>query len=178
MPSVFTQTLGKATIFLFTGKRLRRVHLLRHSAKFETLPSASVAALGKARNFAECCQVGTRRNLNFCRVPRVCHSAKFSTPSRSAVPFVPFACSSVPFQLFLPSAAWHTAKVCRVPEKMHSAKPASPVEERPCAFRRVLHFLPRFLSFFEYVKKMSEANFFPRFLPSVFRPLPSVARVR
>ena len=90
----------------------------------------------------------------------------------------------------LPSAAWaalgnkchvrHTSphtpvtKVCLVPEKRHSAKPASQVEERPCAFRRVLHFLPRFLSFFEYVKKMSEANFFPRFLPSVFRPLPSV----
>ena len=47
LPSVFTQTLGKATIFLFTGKTLRRVHLLRHSAKFETLPSATRLALGE-----------------------------------------------------------------------------------------------------------------------------------
>ena len=150
MPSVFTQTLGKATIFLFTGKRVRRVHLLRHSAKFETLPSARRVALGKEPNFAECFQIGTRRSLNFCRVPCFWYSAKFST-SRSVRQF---ACSSVPFQLFLPSAAWHTAKVCRVPDKRHSAKPALPVEERPCALRRVLH---------------SANN-----LPSVFLPLPSV----
>ena len=136
-----------------------------HSAKSQTSPSASVAALGKARNFAECCQLGTRRSLNLRRVPRVWHSAKFSTPSRSAVLFVPFArsvrqfaSSSVPFQLFLPSAAWHTAKVCRVPEKRYSAKPASPVEERSCALRRVLHLAKK--------------------LPSVFRPLPSVCDTR
>ena len=147
-------------IYLVTRRslKLRRVPKAWHSAKSQTSPSASVAALGKARNFAECCQLGTRRSLNLCRVPRVWHSAKFSTPSRSAVPFArsvrQFSCLSVPFQLFLPSAAWHTAKICRVPEKRHSAKPASPVEERSCAFRRVLH----------SAKK----------LPSVFRPLPSV----
>ena len=66
LPSVFTQTLGKATIFLFTGKRVRRVHLLRHSAKFETLPSDRRMALGKEPNFAECCQLGTQRSLNLC----------------------------------------------------------------------------------------------------------------
>ena len=87
MPSVFTQTLGKATIFLFTGKRLRRVHLLRHSAKFESLPSARRVALGKEPNFAECCQIGTRQSLNFCRVPWFWYSAKFST-SRSVRLFV------------------------------------------------------------------------------------------
>ena len=58
LPSVFTQTLGKATICLFTRKRVRRVHLLRHSAKFETLPSARRVALGKEPNFAECCRIG------------------------------------------------------------------------------------------------------------------------
>ena len=70
-----------------------------HSAKSQTSPSASVAALGKARNFAECCQLGTRRSLNLCRVPRVWHSAKFSIPSRSSVPFARLLLS-VPFQLF------------------------------------------------------------------------------
>ena len=154
-------------IYLVTRRSLKlcRVPDAWHSGKSQTSPSASVAALGKARNFTEYCQLGTRRSLNLCRVPRVWHSAKFSTPSRSAVPFVPFArsirqfaCSSVPFQLFLPSAAWHTAKVCRVPEKRHSAKPASQVEERSCALRRVLH----------SAKK----------LPSVFRPLPSVCDTR
>ena len=125
-----------------------------------TFCRVSSLALGKNPNFAECGQVGTRRSLNLCRVPSIWHSAKFSTrpvrPSRSPVrrPVHQFTCPSVPFQLFLPSAAWHTAKICRVPEKRHSAKPASPVEERLCALRRVLH----------SAKK----------LPSVFRPLPSV----
>jgi len=136
-----------------------------HSAKTQTSPSARRLTLGKNPNFAECGQVGTRRSLNLCRVPSIWHSAKFSTrpvrpPSRSPVrrPVRQFSCPSVPFQLFLPSAAWHTAKVCRVPEKRHSAKPVSPVEERPCALRRVLH----------SAKK----------LPSVFRPLPSVYDTR
>ena len=46
-----------------------------------TLPSALRKALGEVRssNFAECCQVGTRRSLNLCRVPRVWHSAKLRT---------------------------------------------------------------------------------------------------
>ena len=155
-------------IYLGTRRSLKlcRVPDVWHSAKSQTSPSASVAALGKARNFAECCQLGTRRSLNLCRVPRVWHSAKFSTPSRSAVPFgrpvrpfrSPVCCCSSRFNFFLPSAAWHTAKVCRVPEKRHSAKPASPVEERSCALRRVLH----------SAKK----------LPSVFRPLPSVCDTR
>ena len=47
MPSVITLTLGKATIFLFTRKRIHRVQLPRHSMKFETLPSARHVALGK-----------------------------------------------------------------------------------------------------------------------------------
>ena len=121
----------------------------------KTLPSTRTMALGKNSNFAECQSGSTRRSLNSCQVPHVWHSAKFSTPSCSSVSF---ACSSIPFQLFLQSAAWHTAKVCRVPEKRHSAKPASPVEERPCALRRVLH----------SAKK----------LPSVFRPLLSVCGTR
>jgi len=132
-----------------------------HSAKNQTSPSARRLTLGKNPNFAECGQVGTRRSLNLCRVPSIWHSAKFSTsPVRQFA--VPFASStvrpSVPFQLFLPSATWHTAKVCRVPEKRHSAKPASPVEERPCALCRVLH---------------SANN-----LPSVFLSLPSVCDTR
>jgi len=91
-------------IYLGTRRSLKlcRVPEAWHSAKSQTSPSASVAALGKARNFAECCQLGTRRSLNLCQVPRVWHSAKFLTPSRSAVPFIPFASLllSVPFQLF------------------------------------------------------------------------------
>lgn len=104
-----------------------------------------------ARIFAECRAYGTRQS--FRPVP-------FGRPVRQFA--VPFASStvrpSVPFQLFLPSATWHTAKVCRVPEKRHSAKPASPVEEKPCALCRVLH---------------SANN-----LPSVFLPLPSVCDTR
>ena len=152
--------------------KLRRVPDDWHSAKTQTSPSARRLTLGKNPNFTECGHVGTRRSLNLCRVPSIWHSAKFSTrpvrPSRSPVRrlvrqfAVSFASStvrpSVPFQLFLPSATWHTAKVCRVPEKRHSAKPASPVEERPCALRRVLH---------------SANN-----LPSVFLPLPSVCDTR
>ena len=146
MPSVITLSLGKDPNFAECQKpdtrqkpKLRRVRPRWHSAKFESLPSAEHMALGKVFD-----------------------------PSRSPVRrpvrqfAVPFASStvrpSVPFQLFLPSATWHTAKVCRVPEKRHSAKPASPVEERPCALRRVLH---------------STNN-----LPSVFRPLPSVCDTR
>ena len=138
LPSARRVALGKDSNFTErqAGSTRRSFELCRvlphwHSAKFGSLPSATRLALGKARNFAECCQLGTRRSLNLCLVPHVWHSAKFSTPSRSAVPFVlfarsirQFACSSVPFQLFLPSAAWHTAKVYRVPEKRHSAKPA------------------------------------------------------
>jgi hypothetical protein len=53
-----------------------------------TLPSALRKALGEVRssNFAECCQVGTRRSLNLCQVPRVWHSAKLRTsPSVYAI---------------------------------------------------------------------------------------------
>ena len=123
----------------------------------EHTPARARLTLGKDPNFTECGQLGTRRSLNLCRVPSIWHSAKFSTrpvrPSRS-----PVHLSVHPVSTFLLSAAWHTAKVCRVPEKRHSAKPASPVEERPCALRRVLH---------------SANN-----LPSVFRPLPSVCDTR
>jgi len=124
-------------------------------------PSVITLALGEVSNFAECQKTGTRQRTKLRRVPSIWHSAKFSTsPVRQFA--VPFASStvrpSVPFQLFLPSATWHTAKVCRVPEKRHSAKPASPVEERPCALCRVLH---------------SANN-----LPSVFLPLPSVCDTR
>ena len=88
LPSVFSLTLGKATIFLFTGKLICRVQLPRHSAKFETSSSPRHVALGKDPNFAEC---------------QICSSAKFPSP----VPFIPFAHSArpfthspVPFQLF------------------------------------------------------------------------------
>jgi len=117
-----------------------------------------VSGCGTRQRFinAECNYNGTRRSLNLCRVPSIWHSAKFSTrpvrPSRS-----PVHLSVRPVSTFLPSAAWHTAKVCRVPEKRHSAKPASPVEEMPCALRRVLH---------------SANN-----LPSVFRPV-TLGKVR
>ena len=82
LPSVFTRTLGKATIFLFTGKMLRRVHLLRHSAKFKTLPSARRVAIGKEQNFAECQCGSTRQSSKLRRVLPAWHSAKFeSLPS-------------------------------------------------------------------------------------------------
>ena len=79
MPSVFTRTLDKATIFLFTEKGFAECIYLG--------TRRSLAALGKARNFAKCCQLGTRRSLNLCRVPRVWHSAKFRPvrPFRSPV---------------------------------------------------------------------------------------------
>ena len=82
--------------------KLCRVPDAWHSANIQTSPSADLAALGKARNFAECWQLGTRRSLNLCRVPRVWHSAKFSTPSCSAVPFVPFARSVRQFAVVRP----------------------------------------------------------------------------
>ena len=137
------------------------------------LPSVITLALGKDPNFAECQKPDTRQKPKLRRVRPRWHSAKFESlpsaehlalgkvfdPSRSAVPFASSTVRpSVPFQLFLPSATWHTAKVCRVSEKRHSAKPASPVEERPCALCRVLH---------------SANN-----LPSVFLPLPSVCDTR
>jgi len=138
-----------------------RVPARGHSAN-TSLPSATQLALGKHYHVtrplnvtvivcrvpgcgtrqrfinSECNYNGTRRSLNLCRVPSIWHSTKFSTrpvrPSRS-----PVHLSVRPVATFLPSAAWHTAKVCRVPEKRHSAKPVSPVEEMPCALRRVLH---------------------------------------
>ena len=101
LPSVFTQTLDKATIFLFTGIRVRRVHLLRHSAKFETLPSARRVALGKEPNFAECQCGSTRQSSKLRRVLPAWHSAKFESLQSATrlalgkvfdpVPFVPFA---------------------------------------------------------------------------------------
>ena len=158
LPSVITLALGEVSNFAEcqkTGTRqrpkLRRVPDAWHSAKTQTSPSAARLALGEVWIFAECRAYGTRQS--FRPVP-------FGRPVRQFA--VPFASStvrpSVPFQLFLPSATWHTAKVCRVPEKRHSAKPASPVEERPCALCRVLH---------------SANN-----LPSVFLPLPSVCDTR
>ena len=155
------------------------MHLLSHSAKFETLPSARSVALGKEPNFAECQCGSTRQSSKLRRVLPAWHSAKFESlpsatrlalgkvfdpvpfgrPVRPVCPFrSPVCCCPSRFNFFLLSAAWHTAKVYRVPEKRHSAKPASPVEERPCALRRVLH----------SAKK----------LPSVFRPLPSVCDTR
>ena len=127
--------------------KLRRVPDVWHSVKIQTSPSARSVALGEDRNFAECCISGTRRTLDLCRVPRVWHKAKFSTPSCSPVPFASLPVRPSRFNFF-----------CRVPEKRHSAKPASPVEERPCALRRVLH---------------SATS-----LPSVFLPLPSVSGTR
>ena len=57
-------------IFLFTRKRVRRVHLLRHSAKFETLPSAG----------------GTRQSSKLRRVLPAWHSANFeSLPSATCL---------------------------------------------------------------------------------------------
>ena len=111
LPSVFTQTLGKETIFLFTEKGFaeciyfgtrRSLNSCRvpdgwHSTKFESLPSARRVALGKEPNFAECCQIGTRRSLNFCE----CHASGTRQSFRRPIPF---ASLSVPFQLFLPSA--------------------------------------------------------------------------
>ena len=134
-------------IYLGTRRRLNscRVQDGWQSAKSQTSPSAARLALG---------EIGTRQSLNFCRVPRFWYSAKFST-FRSVRQF---ACSSVPFQLFLPSAAWHTAKVCRVPEKRHSAKPALPGDEMPCALRQVLHSA--------------------KMLSCVIRPLPSVSSTK
>ena len=109
MPSVFTQTLGKATIFLFTGKRVRRVHLLRHSAKFETLPSARSVALGKEPNFAECQCGSTRQSSKLRRVLPAWHSAKFeSLPSATRLALgkvfdpVPFARSVRQFAVVRP----------------------------------------------------------------------------
>ena len=69
LPSVITQTLAKATIFLFFGKSLCRVLLPRHSAKFGTLPSATSLALGKVPNFAECRSDSTRQRIKLRRVP-------------------------------------------------------------------------------------------------------------
>ena len=152
LPSVITLALGEVSNFAEcqkTGTRqrtkLRRVPDAWHSAKTQTSPSAARLALGEVWIFAECRAYGTRQS--FRPVPFA------SSPSRS-----PVQLSVRPVSTFLPSAAWHTAKVCRVPEKKHSAKPASPVEERPCALRRVLH---------------SANN-----LPSVFLPLPSVCDTR
>jgi len=120
----FYPVTRKATIFLFTGKRVRRVHLLRHSAKFETLPSARRVALGKEPNFAECQCGSTRQSSKLRRVLPAWHSAKFeslpsatrlapskfSTPSRSAVPFVPFARSVRQFAVVRPVSTFF----CRV----------------------------------------------------------------
>ena len=107
LPSVFTQTLGKATIFLFTGKRVRRVHLLRHSAKFETLPSARRVALGKEPNFAECQCGSTRQSSKLRRVLPAWHSAKFeSLPSATRLALgkvfdpVSFGCPVRPVRSF------------------------------------------------------------------------------
>ena len=73
---------AKQLFFLFTGKTLRRVHLLRHSAKFETLTSARRLALDKDPNFAECQCGSTRQSSKLRRVLPAWHSAKFeSLPS-------------------------------------------------------------------------------------------------
>ena len=126
-------------------------------------------ALGEDPNFAECQKRGTRRRSKLRRVLYIWHSANFgsllsaTSPALGEVPLPsrPIRSvrrSAVPFHFFLPSAVWHTAKICRVLEKRHSALPFSPVEERPCALRRVLH---------------SATS-----LPSVFLPLPSVSGTR
>ena len=65
LPSVFSLTLGKATIFLFSGRRICQVQLHRHSAKFGALASARRVALGKDSNFAECFPEGTRQRPPF-----------------------------------------------------------------------------------------------------------------
>ena len=141
LPSAITYTLGKVCNFdecqtcgTRQSSKLRRVPSWQHSAKSKTSLSAQPLALGKLWIFAECFLEGTRQS------PR--------PPSRSPVPFT----------LFLSSATWHTTKLCRVPEKRHSAKPASPLDETPCALRRELHSA--------------------KLLPSVFRPLPSVCGTR
>ena len=58
------------------------MHLLRHSAKFESLLSARRVALGKEPNFAECQCGSTRQSSKLRRVLPAWHSAKFeSLPS-------------------------------------------------------------------------------------------------
>ena len=117
----------------------------------DTVPSASRVALGKVTNFPECRPDSTRQSVKLRRVPTWQHSANFeSLPSatRLALGKVPvprpirpsrWCRSPVPFPLFLPSAIWHTAKVCRVLEIRHSAKPASTGDETPCALCHELH---------------------------------------
>jgi hypothetical protein len=130
----------------------RRVHNIEYSAKLlfaeclrkstrqtdntrrkKPLPSASHVALGKA---------------TLCRVPKSRHSANAPLPSAA------WAALGNKYHVRHTSPHTPVTKVCRVLEKRHPAKPASPVEERPCALRQVLH----------SAKK----------LPSVFRLLPSV----
>ena len=79
----FAETHGTRQRF-----KLCRVPSWQHSAKFRALPSAATLALGEVWLFAECHASGTRRSF----VP-------FARSVRQ------FACSSVPFQLFLPSVA-------------------------------------------------------------------------
>ena len=113
LPSVFSLTLGKATIFQFTRKQNCRVQLPRHSAKFETSPSARRGALGKDPNFAECHASGTRWSFKVRRVLQIWHSANFgslpsaTSPALGKVPLPVLSRSSrsaVPFHSFLPSA--------------------------------------------------------------------------
>ena len=109
------------------------------------------------------------RSFKVRRVLQIWHSANFgslpsaTSPALGEVPLPSRSIRSVrpfgrPVSFFLPSAAWHTAKICQVLEKRHSALPSSPVEEKPCALHRVLH---------------SAIS-----LPSVFLPLPSVSGTR
>ena len=130
-PSAITLTLGEVWNFAECRTRgtrhiskLRRVPTWQHSAKLETSPSAASLALGEVWIFAECHASGTRQSFRPSPV----------RPSHSPVPFASLLLS-VPFQLFF--AEYGLAHGKGLPSARE--KPASPVEERSCALRRVLH---------------------------------------
>jgi len=94
LPSPFSQALGKllpcakphsakkvetgrANGTNGTGERDERDG--RTGRGMATLPSVRRVDRGRRLCQVECCQVGTRRSLDLCRVPRVRHSAKFQT---------------------------------------------------------------------------------------------------
>ena len=106
-------------------------------------------AHGKDWNFAVCLDPGTRRSLNFCRVPQILahgevgsrrHHPPAVTVPAPAPPSVPLICRVPPLA--------HGKHLCRVPDKRHTAKWALPsrlvaVERSPWAvhgepIRRVL----------------------------------------
>ena len=100
------------------------------------LPSVKDLALGKLGAFVECQRSGSRQSHLVCRVPFCLALCKASINRRFAGLFALFC---RPLCFILPSAYWHTVKLCRVSEKRHSAKMALPSLFLPSAICRVTH---------------------------------------